>query len=321
MKAIGGYFELADRECGIFPHSDGILLNTGRTALEYILRNIPEIKGIWIPYYTCEVVLEPIKKLNIPYFFYHININFEIAENFELEDGQYIIVNNYYGIKDAYIKTLYQSYGNRLIVDCAQAFFAEPISNTMSFYSCRKFVGVADGGVAYGVSDNLYYSYAVDDSSDHNSHLMIRRNHGAEAGFHDYQINERKLDNQPIRRMSNETKDILNHIDYKRIISSRRNNFEYLHKALCDLNMLKIPSFDSFVCPMVYPFYSEDIDLKKHLIQNKIFVATYWVNVLEWCKSNDLEYEFTTHIVPLPIDQRYGIEDLDRIVKVITSWK
>ena len=37
MDAIGGYFELADVEEGVFPHQDGILLNTGRNALEYIL--------------------------------------------------------------------------------------------------------------------------------------------------------------------------------------------------------------------------------------------------------------------------------------------
>ena len=48
MKAIGGYFELADYEEGsVFPHQDGILLNTGRNALEYILRSIGEVKHIY----------------------------------------------------------------------------------------------------------------------------------------------------------------------------------------------------------------------------------------------------------------------------------
>ena len=39
MDAIGGYFELADCEqADNFPHINGVLLNTGRNALEYILR-------------------------------------------------------------------------------------------------------------------------------------------------------------------------------------------------------------------------------------------------------------------------------------------
>lgn len=38
MDAIGGYFELADCEqADNFPHINGVLLNTGRNALEYIL--------------------------------------------------------------------------------------------------------------------------------------------------------------------------------------------------------------------------------------------------------------------------------------------
>ena len=44
MDAIGGYFELADCEqADNFPHINGVLLNTGRNALEYILRTIKRI--------------------------------------------------------------------------------------------------------------------------------------------------------------------------------------------------------------------------------------------------------------------------------------
>ena len=47
MQAIGGYFELADCEVSKgFPHQDGILLNTGRNALEYILRCIGDVKRL-----------------------------------------------------------------------------------------------------------------------------------------------------------------------------------------------------------------------------------------------------------------------------------
>ena len=202
MKAIGGYFELADYEEGRgFPHQNGILLNTGRNALEYILRSIGEVKGIYLPYYTCEVVLEPLKKLHIPWVFYHINANFEMVEDIQPKEGEYIIANNYFGIKDACIQTLADKYGDHLIVDCAQAFFAKPIPGIKSFYSARKYVGVADGGVAYGVDGKYSLLYDGDDSTLHNSHLHIRKEQGAEAGFKEYQLNESKLDNQPIRLM------------------------------------------------------------------------------------------------------------------------
>ena len=138
MNPIGGYFELADcGECGVFPHSNGLLLNTGRNALEFILRSIGRVRRVYLPYYTCEVVLEPLKKLSIPCSFYAIDLNLEMTDKIELKEDEYLIANNYFGLKDAYIRTLASIYGDRLIVDCAQAFFSEPLPGIKSFYSCR----------------------------------------------------------------------------------------------------------------------------------------------------------------------------------------
>ena len=320
MQAIGGYFELADYEQGRgFVHQNGILLNTGRNALEYILRCIGEVKGVYLPYYTCEVVLEPLKKLHIPYFFYHINAKFEMVEDLQPKEGADIIANNYFGIKDAYILFLAEKYEAHLIVDCAQAFFAKPIPDIKSFYSTRKYVGVADGGVAYGVDGKYSLLFDEDDSTSHDSHLRIRKEHGAEAGFKDYQQNEMKLDNQPIRLMCRNTCDILWHIDYDKVIARRRANFDYLHAALKNKNLLQLPEMESFVCPMVYPFVKgNDRNLRKELIDKKVFVAKYWPNVHQ-LNSYEAEYDLATRVVPLPCDQRYGEEEMNRIIGYITN--
>jgi len=318
MQAIGGYFELADYEQGKgFPHQGGILLNTGRNALEYILRCIGKVRCIYLPYYTCEVVLEPLKRLHIPYIFYHINAMFELVEDIHLKEGEYIIANNYFGIKDAYIQELADKYGEHLIVDSAQALFFMPIPGVKMFYSTRKFVGVADGGVAYGVDNKYSLLYGEDDSSLHDSHLHIRKERGAEAGFRDFQQNEVKLDNQPIRLMCQNTRDILWHVDYDKVIVRRRANFAYLHEALKDKNFLQLPDLNSSICPMVYPFIAKSgRNLRKELIDNKVFVAKYWPNVQKLA-SYELEYEFATKIVPLPCDQRYGEEEMRKIVDLI----
>lgn len=320
MEAIGGYFELADFvERGEFPHNDSVLLNTGRNALEYILRSIGEVKRIYLPYYTCEVVLEPLNKLDIPYTYYHINTSFEIADELDPKEGEYIIANNYYGIKDAYIEKLAEKYGEHLIVDCAQAFFAKSILGIKAFYSTRKFVGVADGGVAYlgNLPDGKVEVNEIERSDVHNSHLWKRKQYGAEAGFADYQANEKKLDNQPIRLMSDTTMQILYHINYGKVIARRRENFQYLHNALAEKNQLQLPAFDSFVCPMVYPFMtSKDSNLRKKLIGNKIFVAKYWPNV-EQVEEFELEGNMANNVIPIPCDQRYGRDDMDRIIEII----
>lgn len=317
VRAIGGYFELADRDCesGRMP-VDGIALNTCRNALEYIILQLADARRIFIPYFTCEAVIEPLKRLLIEYRFYHINEQLEIAEEIELDEGDYIIANNYFGIKDAYIAGLVGKYGDRLIVDNAQALFAPVLPKVKAVYSTRKYVGVADGGFAVGVPSLGVIDYEEDNSSDHDSHLYIRKERGAEAGFKDYQASECKLDNQPIRRMSSQTKEILSQIDYGLIIEKRRQNYEHLHIALGEKNLLQLPSMDSFTCPLVYPFMTDDESLRGRLIQNKVFVARYWPNVLEWCSKDEVEYKLATHIIPLPIDHRYGKREMDEIIKI-----
>lgn len=317
MDAIGGYFELADYEEGRgFPHPGGILLNTGRNALEFILRSIGNVRRVYLPYYTCEVVLEPLKKLSIPWTFYRININLEMDEVIDLAQDEYLIVNNYFGIKDKYIEQIASVYGERLIVDCAQAFFAKPIPGIKSFYSCRKFVGVADGGIAY--IDSLYsdINYPEDDSTTHDSHLYTRKQYGAEAGFKEYQENERRLDGLTILSMSSKTKAILAHIDFNNVIAKRRCNWKYFHKHFFSMNQLKLLSIDSFLCPMVYPLLVRNGEsLRNKLISKKVFIAKYWPNMVE-DKSFYLESFLSTDLVCLPCDQRYSQDELDFVLSV-----
>lgn len=320
MKAIGGYFELADREEKNSIPVNGVLLNTARNALEYILQTLSEVKKVYLPYYTCEAVIEPLKRLNLSYQFYHINWDFEIAETIVLEEGEYLICNNYFGLKDEYIEELFLQYGDRLIVDNAQALFASPPPNAKACFSTRKFVGVADGGIATGVVINNLASMIYEPTGEHNNHLYIRKELGAEAGFSHYQTNECKLDNQPIRRMSLSTYDILTHINYYKVIEQRKKNYTYLEKALNISNQLKLPSCNSFKCPMVYPYLNnEKRNLRQRLISQKIFVARYWPNVLEWTTNDSLEYYFANQILPLPIDQRYDERDMQRIIEIILS--
>ena len=318
IKAIGGYFELADNDCnkGILP-VDGVALNTCRNALEYIILHLSYVKRIFVPYYTCEAVIEPLLRLSIKFEFYHIDENLELAEEILLREGDYLIVNNYFGVKDSYMEQLADKYRERLIIDNAQALFAPTFPNIKAVYSVRKFVGVADGGFAVGVPVDLSFDYEIDDSSEHDSHLLIRKEMGAEAGFKDYQANECKLDNQSIRRMSTQTQSILSQVDYEAIKERRRQNYWCLRESLEKKNLLRLPSVDSFVCPMVYPFMTSDESLRERLIDNKVFVALYWPNVLQWCKESELEYKLTNEILPLPIDQRYGEDDMKIILNII----
>ena len=96
------------------------------------------------------------------------------------------------------------------------------------------------------------------------------------------------------------------------------NNFSFLHERLGATNKLPIgETSKDFICPMVYPYYTADDNLRKRLIANKVFVATYWPNVLDWCRTGELEADLCKHVIPIPIDQRYGREEMEKIIGLI----
>ena len=287
MGAIGGYFslELPLRE---EYHKDAIRLNTGRNCLEYILR-ARKYEKVYIPYYTCEVILEPFKKLDIPYEFYHVDINFEIRDKFSIKAGEGLLYTNYFGLKQRYVEHLVEQFGSRLILDNTQAFYAMPIKGIDSFYTCRKFFGVSDGAYLY-TDKFLDEEFEQDESYDRMTHLLKRIDLSAELGFADFRKADDALNNQPIRKMSKLTQRIMQSIDYKAVANKRRENFQMLHATFGKENNIVLSLEDDAV-PMVYPYLVPMRGLREKLIENKIFVARYWPNVLEWTNEDDLEYQ------------------------------
>ena len=318
-KEIGGYFSLELSAHSNDMHSSGVYVNSGRNALEYILKSLVNINKIWIPYFTCEVILEPIIKLNIPYSFYSINISFEIVDTILLKEDEYLLVNNYFGIKDNYIESLADKYGDKLIVDNAQSLYSIPISGINTFYSPRKFVGLPDGGIVYSNNDIDYKLLEYDFSNERCSHLLKRLELNAQIGYKDFKNNSSDLKNQPIKKMSLLTRKIMSTINFDDIKNKRLINFNYLHNCLKSTNLLDDSLFNDLNCPMVYPYLVDDKSCKEKLIKNNIYVATYWPNVLEWCNHQQLEYLLSSKLVAIPIDQRYNIYHMYSNQKIINN--
>lgn len=316
-QGIGGYFELELPNFGGFPHDDGMLLNSGRNALEYVFQALGDVKHILIPLYTCDVILESINKLNIPYTFYHIDQHLELRELPSLQRGEYLIYTNYFGIKDEFVKELADYYGSQLIVDNAQAWFTAPIEGVSTIYSPRKFVGLPDGGIAYCSKHIDLNTFEQDISFERCSHLLKRIDLGPSEGYLDFKANSKQLVGQHIKRMSELTKRMLCSIDFGEVKNKRGDNFKFLHESLQTSNLFNIPSEVSFTCPMIYPYLTDDETLRQRLIENKVFVATYWPNVKEWVSKEMLEYDLTERLLPIPVDQRYGIEEMKTIISII----
>src|SRR5690606_35186346 len=97
MKEIGGYFGL-ELDNHDHYHKNAVFLNTARNCFEYILQ-ARKINKVYLPYYTCDVILEPIVTQNIDYEFYSIDENFDPIINFKLGEFEVLLYVNYFGIK------------------------------------------------------------------------------------------------------------------------------------------------------------------------------------------------------------------------------
>lgn len=314
MKSIGGYLDL-QLNAGQEYYPDLIKLNTGRNALEYILR-VKRFKLIYIPYFTCEAVLEPIKKLKMQYHFYTIDELFDPVMDFAVGENECMLYTNYFGLKHHTAEKLRTTINN-VILDYSQAFFTPPLERSDTFYSCRKFFGVPDGAYLHTTS-TARLKMDKDISYTRFDHLIKSIDLGIEKGYADFLRNSDGLINAPIRKMSALTQRLLNNVDYNFCRFRRNSNFFYLHEHLEEYNDFRL---DGAVVngPLIYPLIIKNSDVRPRLLAEKIYVATYWPNVLEWTTKAMYEHYLTTNLVALPIDHRYGLEDMKRIIKLVKA--
>lgn len=312
MKAIGGYFELELKKLTHY-HEDAVKINSARNCLEIILI-LRKWRRLYIPFYTCEAILQPIERQNVKYEFYSIDERLDPSYFPRLKKDEAFLYTNYFGLKQDTIVFLKEHYGEQLIVDNAQAFYAPRLKGIDTFYSPRKYFGVPDGGYLY---TDLDCGLSIDTGSSWKrmSHLFKRIDQSANDGYLDFQQAELSLNYAPIERMSKLTDALLSSIDYNDIAAKRHNNFVYLKNSLDYLNAMRFEVDDSSI-PMVYPLFTNRLDLRDRLLSNNIYTATYWRNVHKWC-CKQYENRLAEQLIPLPIDQRYSESDLNLIISSI----
>jgi hypothetical protein len=315
MISTGGYFglELAQGE---EYHKKAIRLNTGRNALEYILR-AKRYKKIYLPYFTCQVLIQPIKKLKLDVEFYSLDENLEPIFNYnKINKSSAFVYTNYFGLKDDVALYLKKKCPN-LIIDNAHAFFSKPMSDIDTFYSARKFFGVSDGAYLY-CSAKLNEILKRDLSAKRFKHLLLRHDESAENGYAHFIRNENLLDDNEILSMSFITQRVLQSINYKAIAAQRRENYLFLNAGLKHINKVKFKLGKGSV-PLVFPFYSRNANLRNELTKNRIYTAAYWNPLIKPTSKENIEYDYSRNLIHLPVDQRLTKSQLSFIIKIVKN--
>jgi hypothetical protein len=316
MKPIGGYYELELSKGDAVYHTTPYVFKSGRSSMHYLLKLLkPSL--VYVPFYTCNGLLESFEAANTKYRFYEIDHLLEPVHLPDLEKDEYFLYINYFDVKRQYVQTLSAKYADKLIVDCTQAFFMKGNGRSWFFNSCRKFFGVPDGSYLY-VPRQVNIEPVREKNENYTvTHLLRRFNDHAEEGYPAFLENE-TLCGVEITGMSMLTEYLLSRVNYDAVIRQRLANYDYLDTFFKEYHLYPPGPADNCV-PMVYPvlFHKKKVD-REFLYRHKLFVPAFWTDVQERnIKGFETDKLIATHLLPLPIDHRYAREDMDRLVKLI----
>ena len=131
---------------------------------------------------------------------------------------------------------------------------------------------------------------------------------GNMIGFH-------KMSNLSIAIMEKENNEIN--------ITKRHTNYKYLYHNLRQTENIKFACKninEVTTAPLYFPIYATNRTfIQKILAENHIYAPVLWpINTEEVLINNNIKYIYQ-HILMLPIDQRYGIEEMNRIISIINN--
>ena len=319
-EEIGGYFQL-EQFTGREYHEGLLRLNLGRTALLYMLKKM-QIHTLYVPHFLCGSVLEACTTAGIRLVYYPVSRNFLPLCDHRPEQGECLYLVNFYGrLNEEQILEQKARYGE-IILDNTHAFFQGPIASVPAIWSVRKYFGLADGAYVdpqdrwipqLDAQGNLA-DLAPDHSSGRMGHILGRYEGTASEYYKTMLENAHALEEEPPRQMSALTQNLLRAIDYEQVQKTREENYNYLQEQLGEENALP---FVPIRGPFTYPFYHRNgMEIRRKMAKEKVYIPTYWKNVLDDMNEGSIEYDLAANILPLPCDQRYGRRHMDRIIEV-----
>lgn len=308
----GGYIEMEHYK-GEMLHADGYHVNCGRSCLALVLKHL-NITKVYIPFLNCGSIKAMIERMGIKWEYYRIKSDFTPLFDFEMKEGEFLYIINYYGQINEYISILDKRCN--LIIDYAQSFFEEPSVRNITIYTCRKFFGVADGAFLFSpFKDIPLEEYEREKVADRMRFLVGRYEENAGDFFQEYKDNNEYFDSASIKRMSLVTENILRSLDYEHIRKQRTDNMAYVDERLSGYNKLAVKRIEG---AFAYPLFVDDADMiRREAICRKIYIPILWPEVLELCDTNSVEYQYSNEILPIPVDQRYSKEDMEEICNTL----
>ncbi len=316
VREIGGYLEL-ERFAGEPFHPDAIALNSGRGCLAYLIE-LRHIGTVWLPDFMCDSVYGLFEREGVHVRRYPINASLlPDYPSFDMKDGDWLLLMDYYGqLQPGEVDRASEVSCGNLIVDETQGFFRKPWGNADTTYTCRKWFGVPDGAYLC-TKDGVRLPRDLErDESFNRMGFVVGRFERTASEFYDLaSANNALFSQEPAKAMSSLTENLLNAVDYSQVLMRRRRNWAHLAQRLEVSNLLGLSEPWG---PFMYPYKVDDAgDVRSRLAREGVFVPMLWPNVAVDDGVGPVAHDCASNILPLPIDQRYDLEDMEVLVEVL----
>ncbi len=353
-KEIGSIFPLSDRQItsakakNVPFTEDKIYYSLCREALSDIaLSFVDASKRVLIPAYTCQAVITPFEEAGWDCIFYpilkNLRINDKALSSIVAEcHPSLVVVHPYFGMgfNDCEIATLQKIHngGIKVVLDLTQCLFSEQTCQFADYIvgSYRKWFPIPDGGfmvrtgkakeIRQPASENieftenelaamylrgLYFNNREQRTKDISIRLSKMADHLAENNISAHKMsqvaynilqNEDKMENQKVRKGN--FKFLFDHINYSVKVSKVCSDLENLTTA-----------------PLYFTIYVDDRkQLQIALAKESIYAPVIWPVENERVLINEEVRYIYSHLLAIPCDQRYIIEDMERVVTIINNY-
>ena len=332
---------------------------SGREAIALALKGIEEMrpdvsKCCLLPAYMCDTVFFPFERAGWEIHFYHLNSKLEadigeIRRLIEQFRPGLIFIHAYYGVdtwKSA--RSLFREWraqGICIMEDVTQSYYLEDAGKEADYCvgSLRKWYAVPDGGFAASdealpedklIPNTEFTEARIGFLTEKWEYLHGQKSPKEKRALKEDYLNknraaEARLDSYTgIGAISDEAAYILSLTNEKECKDRRIENCKYLQEHLTE-NEQFIPVFDkeygfgeSGTAPLYYPIYAVDRDeLQRFLSASGVYAPTLWPVGKENadCLSEEECYIYE-HILALPVDQRYGTEEMQYVMEILDRY-
>jgi hypothetical protein len=329
--------------------NDRRLLFSGRTAIDFVLQDIPiHVKKVYMPSYCCESMLQPFLDRGIFIEYYDVligdqGLKYLIDIN---EETDIFFAISYFGYGMSNMDSYIDKFKKRnilVIEDITHRIFNKKNHCHNSDYliaSLRKWFPLLSGGLAIKAKGGFKDIWLQDPVEEHiNKRLeamklkakymngMDKTDDNLKNKFLSLysEFNRSIYNNYRNFKIDKLSQGLLERIIPEYLIEKRRNNAELLHSCLDKIDGVT-PLFynKDFTrdCPLFVPIRVEK-KIRPKLVDflklHRIYCPIHWP-IFSGLNLNDLTEEIYNEELSLVCDQRYGEKDMKRLIGVLKEF-